>query len=108
MAPDATKKLSRILREGPDVGVHTILAADTHAGALRALDTRDLNEMDGRVALAGADSSRILGEQGSGLRLKPRFGVLWEPEYADVLHKFKIYERESLVEWYRATLTQTA
>lgn len=103
--PDASKRLARILRDGPDFGIHSIVAVDTFAGLLRCLEQKDLNEFDGRAVLSGGDANRVLGEHAPGFKIKPRYGVLFEPETPDLLRKFKCYDL-SLLDWYRKQLTR--
>lgn len=102
--PEPARKLSRILRDGADVGVHVILACDTFGGFLRCLEQKDLHEIDGRVALNGGDASRTFGDHGIGLHVKRNFGVLFESEAGDALRKFKLYDLASLIGWCRAHL----
>lgn len=100
-APDAGKKLSLILRDGPDFAVHSIITVDTHAGLLRCLEQKDLNEFDGRAVFSSGDAGRVLGDHSNGFKLKPAYGVLFEPETPDILRKFKCYDL-SLVSWLRS------
>jgi len=100
--PDAAKKLARILRDGPDVAIHSIIAADTHGGFLRCLETKDISEFDGRVVLSSGDGGRVLGEQATGFKLKAGYGVLFEPERSEPLQKFKVYEH-TIADWIRNT-----
>jgi len=98
-APEAARTVSRILRAGPDVGVHALLAVDTCAGFLRCLESKDLAEIDGRIALSGSDSAKVLGDHTLNFRSKPHFGVLFEPDTPDMLKKFKLYDLTGLIDW---------
>lgn len=53
--------LSKILREGPDFGIHTIIWSDTLQSFSRVFNNSDLNEIGHRVAgaLSQADSNRL-------------------------------------------------
>lgn len=105
MAPPAGRLLGRILRDGPEFGIHTILWADTHANLLRVLESKDVGECDGRVALAGGDSGKILGEHSGSVRVRRNYGVLYQTESTDQLLKFRCYD-PSLFSWAREKLSK--
>jgi S-DNA-T family DNA segregation ATPase FtsK/SpoIIIE len=86
-----TKKLVRLLHDGPEVGISFIVAADMYANLLRILDPKDLTDFGGRVAGIGADAGKILGEQSTGFKVRENYGVLYEPDKPDVLQKFRTY-----------------
>ena len=56
--------LSKILREGPEFGIHTIIWCDTVQSFSRIFDNSDLNEIGHRVAgvLSSADSIKLFDE----------------------------------------------
>ena len=56
------KLFANILREGPDVGVHTILWCDTNANLQRRLDRQLLREFDMRVVfqMSNDDSLNLI------------------------------------------------
>lgn len=60
LTPD--KHLAAILRDGPAVGIHTILWCDTVANLNRALERQALREFDSRVLMqmSGADSGALI------------------------------------------------
>jgi DNA segregation ATPase FtsK/SpoIIIE, S-DNA-T family len=61
--PELAEAMEEVLREGPEVGVHTWIWADTVAGAIRRLSSRMIRECTWRVAgkLSADDSLSLLG-----------------------------------------------
>ena len=61
--PELAEALEEVLRDGPEVGVHTWIWADTVAGAIRRLSSRMIRECAWRVAgkLSADDSLSLLG-----------------------------------------------
>jgi hypothetical protein len=92
----ATKKLTRIIHDGPEAGVWVIVAADTHANLLRVLENKDLNDFSGRVAVVGSDSGKILGEHSGAFKVREQYGVLYEMDKPDMLQKFRTYGIEQI------------
>lgn len=92
------KRLSTILQDGPDVGVHAIIAADAEAGLARVMEPKEVEQFDSRVVLqGGGDSSRLLGEHTVTARaLRRHYGLLYEVDTPTELQKFKCYEVASL------------
>ena len=66
-APDPTAQLATILREGPGVGVHGLVWADTLANVERCMDRQTLKEFDYRVLfqMSAADSSHLIDSTGA-------------------------------------------
>lgn len=60
--PNPAKQFPTILREGPELGVHTIVWCDTLANLNRTLDRRALREFEQRVAfqMSAEDSSNLV------------------------------------------------
>lgn len=60
---DLVEKLERVMREGPEVGVHTWLWSDTVTGASRRLTPRMMRELSWRIAgrMSGDDSQTFIG-----------------------------------------------
>lgn len=56
------RQFPTILRDGPEVGIHTLIWCDTYANLLRTLDRRLLREFDLRVAfqMSAEDSANLL------------------------------------------------
>jgi tetratricopeptide (TPR) repeat protein/energy-coupling factor transporter ATP-binding protein EcfA2 len=60
---DLVEKLERVMRDGPEVGVHVWLWADSVAGASRRLTPRMMRELGWRIAgkMSGDDSLTFIG-----------------------------------------------
>ncbi len=60
--PSPAQQFSAILREGPDLGVHTLVWCDTYTNLTRTLDRRLLREFEMRVAfqMNAEDSSNLI------------------------------------------------
>lgn len=97
-AAPLAKKLSMILQDGPDVGIHTLVAADAEAGLGRVMEPKEVEQFDSRVVLqGGGDSSRMLGEHTATARsLRRHYGLLYEVDTPTEVQKFKCYEVASL------------
>lgn len=68
---DLVEKLERVMRDGPEVGVHVWLWSDSVTGASRRLTPRMMREVSWRIAgkMSGDDSQAFLGAgQASDLR----------------------------------------
>jgi S-DNA-T family DNA segregation ATPase FtsK/SpoIIIE len=68
---DLVEKLERVMRDGPEVGVHVWLWSDSVTGASRRLTPRMMREIGWRIAgkMSGDDSQSFLGAgQASDLR----------------------------------------
>ncbi len=61
-APKPDKQFAEIIREGPPVGVHVILWADTLSAVERTLNRQTIREFDNRVLfqMGAADSSNLI------------------------------------------------
>ena len=97
------EQLALICREGPDVGVHTLLWCDTFANLERVLDHGGLAEFDMRVALQmGAEDSRRLLDSEAATKLGPFRALFFDEERTGRLEKFRPYglpQAEQIVEW---------
>ena len=60
--PQPDKQFAEILREGPPVGIHTVIWSDTLAAVERTLDRQSVREFDNRVLfqMSAADSSNLI------------------------------------------------
>jgi len=60
--PNPAQQFATIVREGPEVGVHTIVWCDTYANLTRTLDRRSLREFEMRVAMqmSAEDSANLI------------------------------------------------
>lgn len=60
-----TKQLIRIIKEGPEYGVHVILHSLTYQGLTEIIDSATLNEFENRIALDSGKSMSIISESTS-------------------------------------------
>ena len=83
--------LLKILREGPDVGVHTIMLADTYASLPRSLGRKALSEFGLRaVGVMSAQDSQDLIDDAAASRIdRPHRMVFFDEEKPGVLEKFR-------------------
>ena len=60
--PSPAQQFPVILRDGPEVGVHTLLWCDTYANLMRTVDRRLLREFDQRITfqMSAEDSTNLL------------------------------------------------
>jgi hypothetical protein len=61
-APDAGKLFADVLREGPALGIHTVIWADTAVALDRTLDRHAMREFDNRILfqMSASDSSNLI------------------------------------------------
>lgn len=61
-AVPASRQFATLLREGPTVGIHTLIWCDTYGNASRWLDRQTLRDMDQRVLLqmSATDSANLM------------------------------------------------
>lgn len=96
---EETEQLKKILRYGPDLGVHTLAWVDTHTNLRRVLDKDAVAEFGGTVALDNSDVTKLLGNGVTSLPdLKPNYAYLATSEATGRPDKVRIY-RESSIEW---------
>ncbi len=88
-SPD--KAFLRVLREGPNVGVHTVVWADTVATINRTLERSALKEFDQRVLfqMSASDSSALIDAATAGLIGANR--ALFYAEELGTIEKFRPY-----------------
>jgi hypothetical protein len=100
---DSPRLLLSLLREGPEVGVHTIIWCDTYANLTRALPRRPLREFGLRVAaVMSEDDSRNVLDDGAAARLdKPHRAIFYDDERPGQLEKFRPFRlpRRDWLEW---------
>ncbi len=89
--PSPAQQFSTILREGPDLGVHTLIWCDTYTNLTRALDRRALREFEMRVVfqMSAEDSANLVGTP-AGSKLGP-YRALFYSEDEGRLEKFRPY-----------------
>jgi DNA segregation ATPase FtsK/SpoIIIE, S-DNA-T family len=85
------KHWAKILREGPAVGVHTIVWCDTLANMLRCIERSTLREFDQRILfqMNPSDSSQLVDSPAAS-KLGKHF-ALFSHEETGVLEKFRPY-----------------
>jgi hypothetical protein len=89
--PSPAQQLPVILREGPDLGVHTLVWCDTAANLNRVLDPRALREFDLRVVfqMSFEDSNHLIGSPAAS-KLGPHRAIYYSEELS-VQEKFRPY-----------------
>jgi S-DNA-T family DNA segregation ATPase FtsK/SpoIIIE len=90
-APKPDRQFAEILREGPSVGVHTLVWCDTLTNFNRVLDRQSLKEFDTRVLLqmSATDSSLLIDSPSAGQLGRHR--ALLHREDEGRLEKFRPY-----------------
>ena len=87
--------LAELLKEGPTLGMHTIIATDTLANLNRALDRQSLREFDMRVLLQmGANDSTNLIDMPDASRLGMHRALLYSEE-TGTIEPFRPYSTET-------------
>ena len=103
-APNPAQQFTTILREGPDLGIHTLVWCDTMTNLNRSLERRALREFAMRVAfqMSAEDSANLL-DSPLASKLGP-YRALFYDEEAGQLEKFRPYGPPSAgwLEWVRA------
>lgn len=93
--PSLAEQFLTILRDGPEVGVHSLLWCDTYANLSRTLNRQALREFDMRVVFQmGAEDSSNLIDSSAASRLGPHRALLFGEEDG-ILEKFRPYSLPS-------------
>jgi S-DNA-T family DNA segregation ATPase FtsK/SpoIIIE len=93
--PNPAKQFATILREGPDLGVHTLVWCDTYTNLTRTLDRRALREFEMRVVFQmGAEDSSNLIDVPAASKLGP-YRAFYFSEEEGRLEKFRPYSMPS-------------
>ncbi len=101
--PSPASQFQTIVREGPDLGVHTVAWCDTYTNLTRTLDRRFLREFEMRVAMQmGADDSSNLIDTPAAAKLGLYRAFFYSEDEAR-LEKFRPYGLPS-DEWVRHVL----
>jgi hypothetical protein len=81
----------KILRDGPEVGVHCLMWADVPASLTRTLGRKALNEFSLRAAgvMSEADSQSLIDEGAAAKIDRPHRMLLFDEEKPGVLEKFR-------------------
>jgi len=90
--PSPAEQFPKILREGPDLGIHTIIWCDTVNNMNRKLDRQMLREFEMRVAfqMSSEDSSNLIDTPGAGKLGQQR--ALFYSEEEGRMEKFRPYK----------------
>ncbi len=90
-APNPAQQFTTILREGPDLGIHTLVWCDTVTNLNRSLDRRSLREFAMRVVFQmSAEDSANLIDTPAASKLGP-YRALFYDEDEGRLEKFRPY-----------------
>jgi hypothetical protein len=89
--PQPDKQLAEILREGPSVGIHTLVWADTLTTVERAFDRQTMREFDNRVLfqMSAADSSNLIDSPAAN-RLGHHRALFYSEEQG-IIERFRPY-----------------
>jgi len=105
--PNPVKQFGTILREGPSVGVHTLLWCDSFNNLNRTFDRQTLREFEMRVLfqMSATDSSNLIDSP-----LASKLGIhraLFHSEEQGKLEKFRPYglPSQSWLEWLKERLS---
>jgi S-DNA-T family DNA segregation ATPase FtsK/SpoIIIE len=89
---ETAEQLSTILRQGPDVGIHTLIWCDTYGNLERVLQRQDIAEFELRVALQmNVNDSNNFIESPAANKLGPYLGLFCDEERSGILEKFRPY-----------------
>jgi len=103
----AGKKFATILREGPSVGVHTLIWCDSYNNANRWLDRQAMRDFEMRVLfqMSAADSSNLMDSPAAS-KLSNYTAIFYSDERG-VAEKFRPYGLPQ-PEWLNAVAQQLA
>jgi len=89
--PKPANQLTQILREGPSLGIHTLVWCDTCNTLNRWLDRQTIHDMEMRVAfqMSGGDSSTLIDSADAG-RLGTHRAIFYD-EGLGQMEKFRPY-----------------
>ena len=94
-----TEKLIKIIKYGPDFGVHVILHSLTYKGLTEIIDSSTLNEFENRIALDNGKSiisestSSQIREQGTVLLQGPDEFTTYNP---DLIKVYSLFEHSNI------------
>lgn len=95
-ASPITKQLIRLIKEGPEYGIHIILHSLNYQGLMEVIDSATLNEFENRIALDSGKSMGIISEstssqireQGTILLQGPDEFMTYNPDLVRVYSQF--------------------
>lgn len=96
-----TKQLIRIIKEGPEYGIHMILHSLTYQGLMEVIDNTTLNEFENRIALDNGKSMSVISEsvssqireQGTILLQGPDEFMTYNP---DLVRVYSLFNHEGI------------
>ncbi len=99
------QKFAELLREGPALGLHTLVWCDALASLNRSLERQSLKEFDSLILLqmSAADSS-LLTDTAAASQLGPHRALMYRQDQG-LLEKFRPYQSPS-TEWLSAILAK--
>ena len=91
--PSPAEQFAAILREGPEVGIHTLVWCDSYLNLARTLDARALREFAYRVvgSMSQDDSMRLLDDAAASRLDRPHQMIKYDDDRSGVLEKFRPY-----------------
>jgi hypothetical protein len=94
------EQFAAILREGPEIGIHTLVWCDSFLNLARTLDARALREFAYRVvgSMSQDDSIRLLDDTAASRLDRPHQMIKYDDDRSGVLEKFRPY-RIPATEW---------
>jgi DNA segregation ATPase FtsK/SpoIIIE, S-DNA-T family len=92
-ATSPSSQLTTVLRDGPEVGIHTIAWCDTFLNLDRTLEPRTLVEFGNRIVgnMSQDDSLRLIDDPGAARLDRPHRMIKYDDDQAGVLEKFRPY-----------------
>jgi len=105
--PTANQQFTEILRDGPAVGVHSLLWCDTYNNLQRWLDRQTLRDLDYRVLfqMSATDASNLMDSPAAS-RLGTHRALLYSEEHSE-FEKFRPYSPPG-DEWLKSVRQQLA
>jgi tetratricopeptide (TPR) repeat protein len=90
---DLSERLTTLLRDGPEVGIHVVIWSDTVGNLRRSLDRRALTEIGFRVggAMSEQDSTELLDSPEAARLDTAHRMVFYDDERPGSLEKFRPY-----------------
>lgn len=91
--PELRQTFAKILREGPEVGIHTLIWTDSQSSAARVFDRRMLGDCSRRVVgpMSEQDSLALIDEPAAGRLDKPHRLIRFDEDRPGELEVFRPY-----------------
>ena len=89
--PETTKKLFKLLKDGPDYGIHFFVHALNYNGLMTLLEQKHLKEFENVIVLKGEDPEKYIDSYGIKTIKEEKIAYLKSPETKYELDLFKIY-----------------